>query len=46
MRSPMVRATVQKKLAALMHIDEEKFFRYFEVHDLLPGDWNRVEPWR
>jgi hemerythrin len=39
---PMVRATVQKKLSALMHIDEEKFSRYFDVHDLLPGEWNRV----
>jgi hemerythrin len=39
---PMVRATVQKKLAALMNIDEEKFSRYFDVHDLLPGEWNQV----
>jgi hemerythrin len=39
---PMVRMSVQKKLAALMNIDDEQFSRYFDVHDLRPGEWNRV----
>ncbi|MGO9308843.1 MAG: hemerythrin domain-containing protein [Spirochaetia bacterium] len=39
---PYVRASVQKKLAALMRIDEDRFSRIFEVCDLLPGEWNRV----
>jgi hemerythrin len=41
---PYVRASVQKKLAALMRIDEERFSRFFEVHDLVPGAWNRIGP--
>jgi hemerythrin len=39
---PYVRASVQKKLAALMRIDEDRFSRYFDVHDLVPGEWNRI----
>ena len=39
---PWVRANVQKKLAALMRIDEERFSSFFEVHDLQAGLWNRV----
>jgi hemerythrin len=41
--APYVRATAQKKLAALMRFDEERFSRFFEVHDLVPGEWNSVE---
>ncbi len=37
-----VRASVAKKLSALMGMDEAMFPRYFEVHDLLPGEWNDV----
>jgi hemerythrin len=40
--APCVRATAQKKLAALMRTDEERFARFFEVHDLLPGEWNGI----
>ncbi len=39
---PCVRASVQKKLAALMRIEEDRFSRFFDVHDLVPGEWNRV----
>jgi hemerythrin len=39
---PWVRASVQKKLAALMRIGEERFSQFFEVHDLAEGEWNRV----
>ena len=41
--APYVRATAQKKLAALMRFDEERFARFFDVHDLVPGEWNAVE---
>ena len=41
--APYVRATAQKKLGALMRFDEERFARFFEVHDLVPGEWNSVE---
>jgi hemerythrin-like metal-binding protein len=39
---PWVRASVQKKLSALMRIDESRFHRFFDVHDLVPGVWNAV----
>jgi len=39
---PAVRSSVQKKLAALMRIDEDRFSRFFEIHDLVPGEWNRI----
>ncbi|HET6452175.1 MAG TPA: bacteriohemerythrin [Spirochaetia bacterium] len=39
---PWVRASVQKKLAALMRIGEEHLSSFFEVHDLKEGAWNRV----
>ncbi|OAN53150.1 cyclic nucleotide-binding protein [Paramagnetospirillum marisnigri] len=40
--TPMVRASVAKKLAALLSIEEEDFSDFFEVHDLVQGDWNDV----
>ena len=40
--APCVRASVQKKLAALMRTDEERFSSFFDVHDLQPGQWNTV----
>ncbi len=41
--APYVRASVEKKLAALMGIDQRRFARLFDVHDLVPGEWNAVE---
>jgi hemerythrin len=41
--TPLVRASVAKKLSALMGMDEAMFQRYFEVHDLRPAEWNDVE---
>jgi len=38
-----VRDSVAKKLSALMGMDEAMFSRYFEVHDLKPGEWNDVD---
>ena len=39
---PWVRASVQKKLSALMRIEEGRFNRFFDVHDLVPGEWNPI----
>ena len=40
---PMVRATVTKKLAALLSIEEDDFNDYFTVHDLVMDQWNDVD---
>ncbi|MBF0273361.1 MAG: bacteriohemerythrin [Magnetococcales bacterium] len=39
----LVRATVEKKVAALLSIEEERFGEYFDVHDLIPEVWNDIE---
>ncbi len=41
--TPLVRASVFKKLAALLDIDEQDFHTYFEVHDLEMGEWNDID---
>ena len=41
--APYVRLCVQRKLAALMAMDEKLFHRLFDVHDLAPGAWNDVQ---
>ncbi|MBV5325236.1 MAG: MBL fold metallo-hydrolase, partial [Rhodospirillaceae bacterium] len=41
--TPMVRAAVTKKLAALLSLEEEDFSDYFDVHDLVMGEWNDVD---
>jgi hemerythrin len=41
--TPMVRASVMKKLAALSMMDEEEFGHYFEFHDLVMGEWNDID---
>jgi hemerythrin len=41
--APLVRASVMKKLAALLTIEEESFTDYFEVHDLTQDQWNDVD---
>jgi len=41
--APVVRATAQKKMAALMGIREEQFHELFETHDLVPAQWNVVD---
>ena len=41
--TPLVRASVTKKLAALLSIDEEDFSKYFEVHDLAVDAWNNID---
>jgi len=41
--TPLVRASVSKKLSALLSIEEESFTDYFEVHDLEFDVWNNIE---
>jgi hemerythrin len=41
--TPLVRASVTKKLAALMSIDESSFGQYFEICDLKPDEWNDID---
>jgi hemerythrin len=41
--TPLVRASVAKKLAALLGMDEDGFADYFEVRDLAFDAWNDVE---
>lgn len=41
--TPLVRASVMKKLAALSMMDEDEFRHYFEFHDLAMGEWNDVD---
>ncbi len=38
--TPYVRASVEKKLAALTGVSDGEFASSFEVHDLAPGEWN------
>lgn len=38
--TPLVRASVTKKFAALTSLPEEKFAQFFEIHDLVAGRWN------
>ncbi|MCV6607782.1 MAG: cyclic nucleotide-binding domain-containing protein [Campylobacterales bacterium] len=41
--TPMVRASVVKKMAALMGFEEDNFFNYFDVVDLKLDKWNYVD---
>jgi len=41
--APCVRASVEKKLAALTGIDPQRFGELFDVHALVPDEWNRAE---
>ena len=39
----LVRAAVAKKLSALMSMDEELFYQYFDVCDLEADSWNDID---
>ena len=41
--SPMVRASVAKKMTALLGVEEERFADFFEIHDLALDTWADVE---
>ncbi|MBF0185712.1 MAG: response regulator [Magnetococcales bacterium] len=38
--TPLVRASIAKKFAALTGLAEEKFGEFFELHDLVEDSWN------
>ncbi len=41
--TPLVRASVAEKFAALMSITASKFSQYFEIHDLEFNQWNDID---
>ncbi|MBF0346311.1 MAG: bacteriohemerythrin [Magnetococcales bacterium] len=41
--TPLVRASVAKKVAALLSIEEARFNEFFKVHDLKAGAWNDID---
>jgi len=41
--TPLVRASVAKKLSALLGMDEEHFGDYFDIRDLVFDTWNEIE---
>lgn len=41
--TPLVRASIAKKLSALMSIKEDIFYTYFDVHDLEFDTWNEID---
>ncbi|MBF0447083.1 MAG: cyclic nucleotide-binding domain-containing protein [Magnetococcales bacterium] len=41
--TPLVRASVTKKLSALLSIEEEDFSFYFDIRDLVANSWNDFE---
>ncbi|ABK44954.1 cyclic nucleotide-binding protein [Magnetococcus marinus MC-1] len=41
--TPAVRATVQRKLGALLSMEHERFTDFFEIHDLQQGCWNNLQ---
>lgn len=41
--TPLVRASVARKMAALLSIDPNTFADYFECHDLVEDRWNDIE---
>ena len=41
--TPLVRASVFKKLSALLSTDEDAISSYFEIHDLRFDDWNDID---
>ncbi|HCY83941.1 MAG TPA: cyclic nucleotide-binding protein [Desulfobacteraceae bacterium] len=41
--TPLVRASVVKKLSALMSIDEDRFADFFHIVDLLEDEWNHID---
>ena len=41
--TPLVRASVSKKLTALLGVEDRDFHEYFEVVDLRPDEWNDID---
>jgi hemerythrin len=41
--TPLVRASVARKIAALLSIEPSAFADYFECHDLIEDEWNEID---
>lgn len=41
--TPLVRASVARKMAALLSIEPSAFADYFECHDLIEDQWNEID---
>ncbi|OIO01311.1 MAG: cyclic nucleotide-binding protein [Desulfovibrionaceae bacterium CG1_02_65_16] len=41
--TPLVRASVMKKLSALSMMHEDEFAHYFDFHDLTMNEWNDID---
>ena len=41
--TPLVRATVEKKLGALLSMEEERFADFFDIHDLTFDEWSDID---
>lgn len=41
--TPLVRSAVTKKLCSLLSVEENRFSSYFDIIDLLPGEWNDID---
>lgn len=41
--TPLVRASIEKKLSALLGMEEEHFANFFDVQDLVLDQWNDIE---
>ena len=41
--TPLVRASVARKMAALLSIEPSAFADYFDCHDLVENEWNDIE---
>lgn len=41
--TPLVLASIEKKFAALLSFEEERFLDFFEVHNLNLHEWNDIE---
>jgi len=44
--TPLVRASVTKKLASLIGMEEKHFTSFFDIRDLVFDTWNDVDVWR
>lgn len=40
--TPLVRASVVRKFSALLALPESEFANYFDIHDLVEGEWNDI----
>jgi hemerythrin len=41
--TPLVRASVEKKLAALLGTEEDRFADFFDIRDLVFDEWNNID---